>query len=1325
MNKCLVYLISILLLGAKIAHTQSSHDYLKTPASPSADSPAWAQEMYKPAPNVLKVDALYKSYYEAQPFEKNIHTQNYKHWRPLVESYLQEDGSLLLPTLADRAKVFRQVTKNKATATRSGNGWKAMGPFDTYTTGTGQVEVSWQANSYTIDQSLSHPTIVYVGTEAGGIFKSEDKGMNWYMVSQSTLIRTVRTIKVHPTDPDIVYAGTGNAVYKTIDGGNSWTEVFSLGGLNANDLSIHPSTPDLIHLASNQGLYISTNGGVDWLEVLRDRVWDIERKPDDATVMYILKSNAQEVRSEVWKSTDSGFNFSERLEGWYAPTGSDRIDGGGRMTVTPADPDRIYVILVGQSKAGDNGYIGIYRSSDAGESWDLTDPPVGGPYTDDHPNLATLSNTNTLQQGYYNLGIASSHSNADELIIGCLNLWRSFDGGETYEVMGGYRGSLAWIHPDQQELEINGDDMWAVSDGGINYSTDLFETHESRKKGLNASDWWGFGSAWNEDLIVGGRYHNGNSAHRPAFGDGNFLRLGGGEAPTGYVQPGGQSVSYFSDISAKIIPQSLDGAVEDVASLSMFPLETYFASNYSELEFAPNCYSHMWLGRENRLYKSIDNGNTFEEVHAFGAADDPILHFEISRVDPQVMYLYQRTTFFGAVLWVTLDGGVSWTQKNFPSAGSQRSGALMIHAQEPGTLWVSFAHQTNDGQKIFKTTDYGDSWENLSENILNGHQVTGLFHQAGTENLFLSTNFSIFMHDGTEWMACDQNLPNRFFANRMAPFYKDNKLRVASYGNGVWEMELPESGAPIAQPTVDKLSSDCSRDTFYFDDYSVVEHDSDIAWEWSFSPEPDYVSDSSARNPKVVFGEIGSYAVSLTVTNSKGTDTYIEDDMIAVQASSCNPDIYPGEAIFVRQSGDDFVQLPDMQLATTEFTLMAWVRPLSTQQEYAGIIFNDNGSYGLNFSTGNQLGFHHESAGSDAWAWNSGLVVEQNVWSHVAMVANAEGVTLYLNGVPAERPLDLGPAEFGTMKIGSYKGWNGRNMNAMIDEVSIWDRALTVEEVRSHRHITKSVDNAEGLHAYYQFNGGTSRILDRVGLNHGSMRGLSILIRSTAPVGGGTAATVAGTTGDLVAYSFNEQDALVMAEIENGSMLTMTQINIPAQDNEVAYAFPEDSYWIANSYGAVAGSVMSFFDQEIGTSFETNPDGISLYERSANDSESPFEEKAVASFVMGTPSSISFDRAGSVDGQFVLSRNDVTTYVEPQSEALTVFPNPTSGALTIAGLDVAGELSVFDAKGNRVLFRTIKLADKIQLVETLPAGAYSYLIDAGKKLYTGRIVKVD
>ena len=111
--------------------------------------------------------------------------------------------------------------------------------------------------------------------------------------------------------------------------------------------------------------------------------------------------------------------------GWYSSSDPARNDGGARLATTSADPNRIYAYLIGEAKANDFGYIGVYRSDDGGTSWTLPNGPAGGPYTTAHVNLAIGWADWTYHQGFYNCALMASPTNPDEILVGGLNLYKS------------------------------------------------------------------------------------------------------------------------------------------------------------------------------------------------------------------------------------------------------------------------------------------------------------------------------------------------------------------------------------------------------------------------------------------------------------------------------------------------------------------------------------------------------------------------------------------------------------------------------------------------------------------------------------------------------------------------------------------------------------------------------------------------------------------------------------------------------------------------------------------------------------------------------------
>lgn len=1332
------YLI-LCLLFTLITSTLSAQKTLTFQPKINDSTPNWARLMYQEHPNVWEVDAAYNIFYQQNPFEKNTHTQYYKKWRRTIEPYITEQGFVEMPSLEairNEEEKYRSLYKQTPAQEKNQLPWQSLGPFETYSTEPILEPVSWQVNVYTIDQSQSDPNILYCGTEAGGIFKTTDKGLSWQFVSANTLIRTVVTIKIHPTDPDIVYAADSYAIYKTTDGGLNWETLYEQQGLSATDISINPDDTDIILLSSFIGLYRSTDAGQNWTQIISEKCYDIEIKPDDANIVYLLKRNPDENICEFYKSEDSGSTFSIRQNGWYNSTDPDRRDDGARMTVTPADPDRIYVVLAGNSKAGDNGFIGIFRSDTAGESWTLPNPPAGGPYTAAHPNLMTLSNTNTLYQGFYNLGIAAAHDNPDNVLIGGLNLWKTEDGAATFTALGGYQGNIGYIHPDQQEIEINGNDMWVANDGGINYSTDLFSTHESRKFGVIGSDFWGFGAGWNEDILVGGRYHNGNTAYKQAYANGSFRRLGGAEAATGYVNPGIDSKAYFSDISSKIIPNTLDGEIISLPSLNLYPNETFYAAHSSELEFDPRYYKTIYLGKDNQLWKSTDEGVSFELLYTFGTSGNPLLHFEISRSNPDVIYVYQRTSFYGATLWKSSDGGQNWVEKVFPAASSQRAGTMSLSATDENTLWVAFGHQNNNGQKIYKTTDGGDSWENLSTAILDDQTIHHVFHQAGTDGaIYIGTNYAVFYRDNAmnDWMLFNEGLPMRSVCNTFKPFYKEGKLRMATYGNGLWETGFQTTSAPLAQPMVDKAVSFCSRDTFYFDDYSILNHSS-ASWAWSF-PGAAYVSDPSIRNPKVVYSVPGSYSVSLTITQGNGqSSSKTIENMVSITAE-CEPDTIPGLALDLAGGASDYGSIPALNLNSNTLTFSTWIKRNGDQNAWAGLVFSRAGSTvaGLNLGENNELRYHWN--GSEWW-WNSGLIVPDNEWAHVALVVEPEKATIYLNGVAAVNAVSHVVEEFdGELRFGADAHSGPRRFKGQMDEICIWDRALSLEEIWAFRHLTKKPQTDDSLIAYYQFNRLNGQATDRVGVRHANLGGSASRITSTSPVGGGLSEQKTILSGGN--YDFDEVDMNLTFPangIQPNGEVVISRINLSPNILPGEHQHSQ-AYWVINNYGNNAAFTMldSLSLSQIGQITEEEAEQADLFHlfKRGDNSDDEWEEigLAVDAIAGTTESEVIFAEEVPITNSSQVFISIDSLMISPVIEeylpsAYQVYPNPLDmeELLQIRTEEQHNfNFKLFDSTGKLVFSKELIGRSSLALPK-LASGNYWYRIEESKRMFTGKLI---
>ncbi|MCI4646805.1 LamG-like jellyroll fold domain-containing protein [Phaeodactylibacter sp.] len=1343
-HRILWTLIITALSGALPLAGQSQ--WLKTIPEITENTPAWAQLMYAPEPNIRLVDSAYQAYYRTHAFEKNTHTQNYKHWRPKVEPYVQQDGSLNWPTAQERRQTetaYQRALSGQEAQRQTGT-WTNIGPFETFTQGQGQFEVSWQVNVYTLDQSDTSPSVLYCGTESGGVFRSDNSGQTWMHVSANTMMNNVRIVRIDPNNASVVYAGDWERLYRTTDGGESWEILLDAAdlpqaALGVNAIAVSPADGQRILVGGVDGLWLTEDGGANWSHLTGASVYDIEFKPDEPQVLYLVRNHGTEPRCIFEKSEDGGQSWTVKAEGWYDPDLSSPFlnDGGAKIAVSPLDPDLVVAGLIGNSKAGDDGYLGVWKSTDNGESWNLQGPHVGGPYeysggSANHKNIMINEGGGGPYQGFYDYVLAISPFDEDIVYTGGVSLYKSTDGGAVFNVIGGYQGNT-WIHPDMQEITVGPDGIWLGTDGGIDFTDDEFATVESRKYGITGSEFWGFGSAWNEDLVVGGRYHNGNTAIRPEFEQGQSLRLGGAEAPTGYVQPGGRNIAYFSDISSQIVPQSLSGAVLQAPKLELYPTESYFSTHSSEIEFLPHCYNHFYLGRENKIWKTTDGGRSYTLIAEFGNEDQPVMQLEVCRSNPNVVYVYQRTTFTGAHLLRTEDGGLNWTTLDFPgSPVSKRAGGLALNPENENDIWAYFAHNANDGAKVFHSVDGGQTWENATTPLLDGHRIHTMLFQAGTVGtVYIGTDRAVFYRDETmeDWAFYNEGLPMRTNTNIFRPFYRDGKLRVGTYSNGAWEAPLVTPSRLMVQPTVDKLEAGCSRDTFYFDDYSVLRHEG-ASWSWAFEPAPAYISDPQSRNPKVVFGAPGTYTAVLSITDGTGESGMRALPPITVEA--CRADSLPGLCMETQEWGD-YAIIDALPATAPELTLTAWIHPYGTQAEYTGIAITESGpAAGLNFRPDMELGYHWPGG---AWWWSSGLFVPADEWSHVALVVKPDGITVYLNGEPASHTFSPEAVDLRNtaLFLGSYRGWVQRGFKGLMDEVRVYDRALSIEEVRLNRHLTARPETEQGLVGYYQFNEAEGSILNKAGVNHAFLTGAAARTLSQAPVGGGQSARQ--TVQNAGSYTFGETgiNLSLNTDLVTESVVVATRLNVPPSLVAGPMVQPDTGYWILNTYGnlpnaePVATLKLSGF--ELHPNAPGQPEAFELARRDANAGDAQWMAAGTALEILPDSEEAAFAWEDALSGmkgaQLQILQGDLTSAVGlPTGQAVLVYPNPVRSGQpleVVAQMELPAEFSVYNAQGQLVYQQTLG-RQQVAITPNLASGTYTYRLAGAKKMCTGKLV---
>lgn len=1129
-----------------------------------SDAPEWVKMMLEKDPDVVKIKESYDLYYTSHPFAKNAYTQYYKKFMRWARPLINDVGKIEIPTNDQNELRRRQALSFRKSSLRTAN-WTFNGPNETWHT-NGVSKVTWQTNIYCIDVAPSNSNVLYAGGETGGVWKTEDKGLTWVLKTKNVIHDAFGAIKIHPTDANVVYAGTSGKIIKSTNGGDTWTSVYIENGLWTNEIAISASNPNIVIAATDSGVLRSTNGGSSWTKLFTNQTWTIKKDVSNTSKFYLVRKNGSS-QADFMTSIDSGATWIIQSAGWYQAN-SGEVISGAIIATCPSNSNKLYTYLCGNGGTL-NGYIGVFVSADGGTTWSNTNPSnsVGGTYSiPTHTNLMASNGTDGFDQGFYDMAIVVNPNDENQLIAGGTSWFKSVDGGITWNGLGGYVGSLSWSHPDMQWIVAAGNDLWITTDGGINYSTDFATTIEARMTGVSGADMWGFGSGWNTDLLVGGRYHNGNMAWHESFPNGKYYRMGGAEAATGYVNPGPGNKVMHSDIGGHKIKNGFGMGV-DYFSVSNWPNESYAYYANSDMAFHPNYYNTIFIGKDNTLMKSTDGGGTFAMLYTFpGSASNDVYEIQIARSNPNVMYCSQWDGTDDK-LWKSTDGGSSWTAITpLPLPNNNDRVKMAVSSSDPNVLWVAVTYGS-DGKKIYKTTNGGTTWANMTTTKLNGVRVSHIMAQFGTDGgVYLGTNAGVLYRNNTlsDWEAYSTGLPMSAESLKLRPFYRDGKLRNGTFGFGVWESPLYEPSLPEAMPTVNVKNSGCVRDTMFFDDYSVLEHNG-ATWLWSF-PGASYVSSNNIRNPKVLYPQPGDYDVTLTITNALNqTSSKTIVGMINI-SNKCEPDTIPGKALMASGT-NKHGYVPDFNFNNVDsMTITAWVKPSGIQPDYSAIMMSDgNYTAGLNFREGNNTLAYHWPSGQ--WWWDSNIIVPADQWSFVAMVVKATGITVYCNEQQATHNFALAPVDFSAIRIGSYRNWESRNMNGLVDEVAIYNRSLSTGEIRDLRHLTKKPSDDTSLIAYYQFNTNDANDYDKVGTRHISMTNGATKETSGAPVGGGTSQRISIVTGGLKDFG-NAGAKLyfpISGTLPNGEIV-VTRIN--QQPNILPNtSFPANKYWVINNYG--------------------------------------------------------------------------------------------------------------------------------------------------------------
>ena len=667
----------------------------------------------------------------------------------------------------------------------------------------------------------NQPNLFYFGATGGGIWKTTNGGRAWENISDGFFGGSIGAISVSKSDPNVIYVGggektvrgnvsSGYGIWKSVDAGKTWQKSGLESSRHVPRITIHPSNPDIVYAGvlgniykptSERGVYKSTDGGKTWRKTLFSNehagVVDLIMDPTNPRILYASTWRVQRTPyslssggegSALWKSTDSGETWTEISKKEGFPEGILGIIG---VTVSPVNNQRVWAIVENKDKGG------LYQSNDGGETWRQVN-----------------SERKLRQRAWYYTRIYADTENADVVYVLNVRYHKSTDGGRTFSTYNAPHGDHhdLWIAPENPKRMIIGDDGGAqvTYDGGETWSTYYNQPTSQFYRVTTDNDFpYRIYVAQQDNSTI-------RIPHRTngfAITEDDWEPTAGGESAHIAVDPedndivyGGSYGGFLTRVNHKtgttrsinVWPDNPMGhGAEDMKYRFQWNFPILFSKHNPNRLYTFSQSVHV-SENEGASWQVISGDLTTNDPEKQKSSGGPITQDNTAVEYYCTIFAAQESPLTEGLLWVgsddglihvTRDGGQNWenvTPKGMPKWMMINS--IEPSAFDPGTCYVAGTkYKTGDfAPYLYKTTNYGKTWTKITDGIPSEHftrvvredpKKKGLLY-AGTE-----TGMYISFNDGKDWKPFQLNLP-------IVPItdltIKENNLIVATQGRSLW-----------------------------------------------------------------------------------------------------------------------------------------------------------------------------------------------------------------------------------------------------------------------------------------------------------------------------------------------------------------------------------------------------------------------------------------------------------------------------------------------------------------------------------------------------------
>lgn len=688
--------------------------------------------------------------------------------------------------------------------------WRPIGPFR-------------GGRSATVAGVPGKPNLYYFGAAGGGVWRTKDGGIHWENISDGFFGGSIGAVTVAPSDPNVIYVGGGECTvrgnvsygygaWRSTDAGETWTHIGLDNSRHIPRIRVHPDNPDIVYAAvlgdlfkptQDRGVYKSTNGGETWRKVLFANesagAMDLLIDPNNARIIYATTWNISRTPyslssggegSAIWKSKDGGETWEDLSTHEGLPKGIWGISG---IAVSPVNSDRVWALI-----ENENG--GVFRSDDGGKKW------------------RKLNSDRALRQrAWYYTRIYADPQDEDILYVLNVSYHKSKDGGKTFERYNAPHGDHhdLWIAPEDPKRMVIGDDGGAqiTFDGGTNWST-YFNQPTAQYYRVTTDNHFPYRIyvAQQDNSTQRVSHRSGGSS----ISEDDWERTAGCECGHIAIHPQNQDVVFGGCYDGLL--QRLDHETGFSRAVNVWPdnpmghgvedMKYRFQWNYP-IFFSPHHQNKLYTA-SNHLHVSYDEGQSWEVISPDLTRNDSTRMKSsggpITKDNTSVEYY---CTIFAAaesprvkdLLWVgsddglvhvSKDGGQNW--ENVTPTGMPEW--MMINSIEPdpfndgGCYIAGTRYKLGDYQPyLYKTMDYGKTWTKIVNGIDHGHftrvlradpEKKGMLY-AGTE-----TGMYFSFDNGANWESMQLNLPIVPITDLAV---KNNNLVAATQGRSIWMID--------------------------------------------------------------------------------------------------------------------------------------------------------------------------------------------------------------------------------------------------------------------------------------------------------------------------------------------------------------------------------------------------------------------------------------------------------------------------------------------------------------------------------------------------------